>query len=385
MTTDTLYFVLRDGSTREEQWSWEDIEALCRSGDLTPGARIFLPDEERWALISETRLVDACRVPGATAAGPDAQHDPDREALETAYQEALARAGEDDSLEALLDAGILAAQLDRPGETREHLQKVLHRYPYHARAAQEVKRRFSAAEQRTFRYLERPIPVWEDLGAAAAMPLQRGPLYFLIPAAVFAALGYVPGGGFVQTAIAFLWTFQIMEYTARGATRPPEWNRALKDPLRKIVRPTLLMAAVSLQWVLVLGGVAFAAKRASGESGESLLGYVSGSPVFVVVASIIGVLYLPAAVVSIGGFVGSVEKTLDPRRLFRMVARMEHEYVYSVAIIGLLAAAVAITHGVTAPIPVAGRIVTAMVLAYAVPVCGLTLGRLLGRTGHVIE
>ena len=39
-TTGTLYFVLREGSTREEQWSWEEIENLCRSGDLTRGARI---------------------------------------------------------------------------------------------------------------------------------------------------------------------------------------------------------------------------------------------------------------------------------------------------------------------------------------------------------
>ena len=28
MSTGTLYFVLREGSTREEQWSWDEIENL---------------------------------------------------------------------------------------------------------------------------------------------------------------------------------------------------------------------------------------------------------------------------------------------------------------------------------------------------------------------
>jgi hypothetical protein len=104
-----------------------------------------------------------------------------------------------------------------------------------------------------------------------------------------------------------------------------------------------------------------------------------------VIASIVAVLYLPAAAVSMGGFVGSVAKTLDPRRLVRMVVRMEHEYVYSVAIIGLLFALAALLRGVTAGIPVVGNVITGMALAYVIPLCGLTLGRLLGRTGHVIE
>ena len=49
MATGTTYFVLREGSTREEQWTWEEIESLCRSGELSARARIFLPEENRWA------------------------------------------------------------------------------------------------------------------------------------------------------------------------------------------------------------------------------------------------------------------------------------------------------------------------------------------------
>jgi hypothetical protein len=33
-STETLYYVLRDGSTGEEQLTWNDVEQLCRSGAL---------------------------------------------------------------------------------------------------------------------------------------------------------------------------------------------------------------------------------------------------------------------------------------------------------------------------------------------------------------
>lgn len=383
MTTDTLYYVLRDGSTREEQWSWDDIEALHRSGELTAKARIFLPDEDRWALLSETRLGDGSRGDADAVATEEAASE--RAALEEAYREAVERIGVDDALEAMLDAGALAIQVGRLEEARTYFQQVLNRYPYHPRAAQEIKRRFSPAEQRKFQSLERPAPVWEDLAGAAAMPLARGPIHFFVPAALFAGLAFIPLGGVAITVLSFLWMFQIMEYTARGAVRTPEWDRALKDPGRKLLRPALLMGAVVAQWAALLVGAALVAMQVGGVKGESVWGYMAGSPLFVVVVWIVAALYLPAATVSTGGFVGSVAKTLDPRRLVRMVGRMEHEYVYTVALLGVLVAAVAILCALTGPIPVVGNVVLGIALAYALPVAGLVLGRLLGRTGHVIS
>ncbi|MDH5628462.1 MAG: hypothetical protein OEY69_09235, partial [Candidatus Krumholzibacteria bacterium] len=88
MATDTLYYVLREGSTREEQWSWEDIESLRRSGELSGNARVFLPDEDRWALLSETR------IGGTDDADPDGganEAAAARAALEEAYQAAIDR------------------------------------------------------------------------------------------------------------------------------------------------------------------------------------------------------------------------------------------------------------------------------------------------------
>jgi hypothetical protein len=385
MPTGTLYYVLREGSTREEQWTWQEIEDLCRSGELSASVRIFLPDEDRWAALGETRFADC--LPGASPGAADgAVVDDEHARIETEYKTALERLAESpDELEAHLDAGVLAGQLGRREEARGHFQTVLHRYPYHARAAQEVKRRFSKAEQKVFRYLDRPAPVWEDLAELATMPLARSPLYVVIPAAVLAGLSWVPGGAIIGSVLVWLWLFQIMEYTARGATRPADWNRAFADPWRKLVRPVLLMSAVVVQWGIVIVGGTKLSMMVQGRGGESLWEFLGRSPVAIVAASIVAAIYLPAAMVSIGGFTGSVAKTLDPRRLVRTIIRMEHEYIYSVALIAAIGLPVAVVRGVVGGIPVAGNIVAAAALAYAAPMWGLVLGRLLGRMGHVIE
>jgi hypothetical protein len=227
--------------------------------------------------------------------------------------------------------------------------------------------------------------VWDDLGSAAAMPLARGPIHFFAPVLVLAGLSFVPLGGVAITALCFLWIFQIMEFTARGASRTPGWTRSFADPVRKLVRPTLLMTAVVAQWALLLVGLARLAMLVGGVKDESVWTYLAASPLFVVVAWIVAALYLPAATVSTGGFVGSVAKTLDPRKLVRMVGRMEHEYVYTVALLGVLVGVVAILRALTGGTPIVGNVVSALALGYAVPLAGLILGRLLGRTGHVIS
>jgi hypothetical protein len=385
MATGTLFFVLREGSTREEQWTWDEIENLCRSGELSARARIFLPEENRWAELRETRLsANVTKAPAAPEPEDEAVNEATQK-LEAEYKAALERIeGAADELEAHLDAGIIAAQLVRKEEAKRHFQAVLDRYPYHARAAQEVKRRFPRNEQRAFRYLDRPAPIWDDLGELAAMPLARGPLFVVIPAAIIAGLSFVRFGGILASALVFLWMFQVMEYTARGANRPPDWDRSFADPWRKLFRPTLLMLVVAVQ----LGVVVFAAAKAvmliERVKGQSLWSYITASPIFVVIASVVLALYLPAAFVSIGGFSGPVTKTLDPRRLVKTMIRMEHEYIYTVVLVAAIGIAAAIACGITAGVPIAGNLVRGAVLAYATPCVGLVLGRLLGRVGHVI-
>jgi hypothetical protein len=382
-TSETLYFVLREGSTREEQWTWSDVEQLYRSGKLTPRARIFLPDEERWATLEETRL--AAGLAQDASAAPASEEDDARAGIEEEYKAALERIEtEPDLLEAHLDAGILADELGRREEARAHFQTVLHRYPYHARAAAEVHRRFNKAEQKKIRYLDRPAPVWEDILDLVRIPFGRGPLYVMVPTLAFGALSFLPGGWVVSGAIAFLWAFQVMEYTARGGIKLPDWNRSFSDPWKKLLRPSLLMGAVVAQWLLIVFGAAKLESVMKHGDVTSLWQFLAQSPVLLVVGSILGLLYLPAAMVSIGGFTGAVTKTLDPRRLVRTIVRMEHEYVYSVVLIAAVAALLGVLR-MLLPVPIVGDLVFAWALACATPMCGLILGRLLGRMGHVIE
>ena len=383
VSSETLYYVLREGSSREEQVTWSDAEQLCRSGKLTPQAKIFLPDEERWAAVGETRLAAVIDAGSPEAGG---EENDARAGIEAEYKQALERIEtEPDMLEAHLDAGILADELGKREEARAHFQTVLHRYPYHARAAAEVHRRFNKLEQRKIRYLDRPAPVWEDILDLARIPFSRGPLYVMLTTLAFGLLSFVPAGWVGSYAIAFLWAFQVMEYTARGGVKLPDWNRSFKDPWKKLARPALLMSAVVAQWMLIVVGSAKIESAVKHGEMESLWHYVTQSPVILVVGSILGVLYLPAAMVSLGGFSGPVTKTLDPRRLVRMVVRMEHEYVYSMMLIGALVIVLGILRMTIGAIPVVGDLVFAGALACATPMCGLILGRLLGRMGHVIE
>ena len=383
MVTGTTYFVLREGSTQEEQWSWEEIETLYRCGELSGRAKIFLPEENRWAELGETRLGPSVRQELETP-----QNEASSEAtkqLESEYQSACEQVeAAPDDLEARLDAGVIAAQLGRKEEAKDHFQWVLHRFPYHVRAAQEAKRRFSKAELRTFRYLDRPAPIWEDLGDLATMPLARGPLYVVVPAGVIAVLSFLPLGGLLAAGLVFLWMFQVMEYTARGANKPPEWNRSFADPKGKLLRPALLMAVVALQLGVIVVAAAKGVMWIEGVKDLSVWKYIAASPLFVVAASIAMALYVPAAFVSIGGFAGPVTRTLDPRRLVKTIIRMEHEYVYAVAIVVAIGIVASLVCAIFSGIPILGKLVLGAVLGYVSPAVGLVLGRLLGRVGHVI-
>ena len=84
--TDSLFFVLREGATQEEQWSWEDLEDMCRAGEVSGRARVFLPEKNEWVCIAETDLAE--NLP-EDAAAPDAQEQGENP-LEADYRSALA-------------------------------------------------------------------------------------------------------------------------------------------------------------------------------------------------------------------------------------------------------------------------------------------------------
>jgi len=57
--TGNRFSIFREGEFKEESCEWQDIEAMCRAGSLSPNALVFFPDENVWKKIIDTELA-AC-------------------------------------------------------------------------------------------------------------------------------------------------------------------------------------------------------------------------------------------------------------------------------------------------------------------------------------
>lgn len=379
MTVNTIcHHILRKGSTREERWGREELIEMFRSGELTPETKVYLDDQARW--------VDAAETDFAVTAADVEEEDEDRQAIREEYENAQARlADEPESTELRIETAQLAVELGVRDEAREHFQFILNRHPYHPRTVKEIKRHYSRSECRSFRYLDRPEAVWDNLLDLPAFPFQRGLVYAVVPAVVAAALSFLSFGGAVILVLSYLWCFQVMEYAARGASQPPQWNRSLKDPWRKLGRPALLMGAMLAEWAVVFAGATVLMMLSDGEKTESMFAYFASSPLLVVLGSVVLITYVPAAAVSVGGFSRSAAGVLDPRRIIRTIIRLEQEYIYSTLFLFVLYVLGVTAGALSRNVPVVHNIVVGVVVAFVVPVTGLILGRLLGRNGHLVS
>ncbi|MDH3198962.1 MAG: hypothetical protein OEO21_12065 [Candidatus Krumholzibacteria bacterium] len=381
MKTDTPYFVLREGATQEEQWTWDDLESLCESGALTPGARVFLPDKNEWVCAEETDLRAVfARASSRTPGGDETAAT--REALQGDYQATLARLSErPDAVDVLAEAGRLAFELGDRDAARGHFQAALEAHPYHPRTAQEVRRRFARGEARTFRLIQRPNALWDDLGELWRFPFARGPLYVALPALVFTVLAFVPHGTIAIAVLAFAWGQQVMREAAGGASLPPLWHRALADPLREVVLPLFAWAGSCALLTALFFGIARGLMFIDSSVADTALEYLLRSPVLTVMAVLAAVGYLPAAAVTAAA--RQPLAALDPVRVVRAALRMEMEYILSVLFLLVLAFVGGMLWVATKGIPVAGNVLLGATVAVLVPMGGLVLGRLLGRTAHV--
>jgi hypothetical protein len=386
---ESTYYVLLEDAAQEEPMSWESIEEKCRAGEISPGTRIFFPDKNKWIRAGDTDLKEILgpeETAGAKAAtdGEDSAAAAEAEALEVEYQEALRSIEEKpEAVEAYVQAGRLAAERGDRGAAREHFQGALRLKPFHSRVAQEVYSRFSKSECKKFLYLRRQPPVWEDPADLLTFPLGAGPLYLLIPAAVLFVLAMLPFGAFVAAPLAYLWVVQVARHAAEGSTSPPQWNRMIANPAREIILPLLAGALVAAECALFVYGVGRLGMLASGEGGGAFRSVVE-SPVLSVALAVFALIYLPAVLVKIVHSVGIVVHLLNPLAVIRSMVRMEQEYAVSalaVVIIGFVMGGVNFLVG---GIPVLGSAVLAAVVAFAIPVVGLILGRLVGRSSHVL-
>lgn len=377
------YFVLREGATQEEQWSWDDIAERCRSGEFTADTRLFLPDESRWVSVAETDLGEA--LAAAMGEDPDDGEAVDEELLRE-YEDAVARLDGDEGagrVEPWIDAGCLASELGRGDEARAHFQKALDLHPFHPRVAAEVHRRFPRAEWRRFRMLERPEAPWENLGDVVTYPFECDALYLSIPAAVFGALSFVPGGGIVIAELALLWCYRCMRSVAAGGNVPVGWGEALVDPVRNIVLPGVTTAAVLGEWLCVFWVFARAGMWIEGKGDAGVLGYIASSPVLMIAITLCALLYLPAVMVTFDPTLRGVLRTLSPWSVVRDALCMRGEYAMTLVLLFAVAIVFGVFGFVTSWIPYAGKLVwagSAFVVALA---CAFVLGRLRARVAHV--
>jgi hypothetical protein len=380
------YFVLREGATQEEQWTWDEISDRCRSGEFTAGTRVFLPNENRWATLDETEL--GAEIPAAGDEGAveeDAAARQAREALEHEYEDACAALESDPrSVEPWIDAGALACDLGRDDEARSHFQSALDRHPFHPRVAQEVKRLFPRAEWRHFRVLERPDAAWDNLLDIVAYPFARGPIYPLIPAALFAALAFVPRGSLAIAFLGALWCYRCMRSVASGASAPVAYPRAIEDPVRNLAAPAGAVMVVSAEWFALFWGLARLGMLMEGKSEIGVMAYIAASPVLIVALALCTLVYLPAVMVQFDAGRAGFLRVVNPVAIVRGAVKMQGDYAMTLLLLFALAAVAGALAALTAPIVVAGKIVAGAAVSLLMLGSAYVLGRLRARVDHLL-
>ena len=387
--TEARFYVIPEGTAQEEQWTWEAIEKMCRTGRLSPKTRIFMPDRNAWAQLVDT---DLCRYfeqggssPSSGEAGA-AGADDAASALRREYDELLRRAAaEAGDLDTYVEAGRLAVGLGDREAAREHFQKALDLHPYNSRVAQEVMRRFSKSECRGFSYLQREPPAWEDPSTLVSYPFAAGLAYFAVPAAVLLVFAFLPYGTVAAAVLSYLWCLRCARDTAHGSVIPPSWQGFQENPVRHIVLPLLAGAAVAAEFLAVFYGIARLSMALGGSMERSAFRFMAASPALSVLMVVVGVGYLPAVFVRICHSVGIFVDLLCPWTIARMIGRIGQEYALTAFILLGLAFTLGGLNLLVGGVPVLGEVFGAAAAGYALPFTGFLLGRLAGRMQHVMR
>ncbi|UCG51624.1 MAG: hypothetical protein JSW58_15795 [Candidatus Latescibacterota bacterium] len=378
-TTKTQFPILQEGALKEELWEWSDIEALAKTGRLSPNSLIFFADEDVWKKVSDTDLA-ACLEPAKTApTGDDKPLVEDRD-YEREYEDVLSeiRARPDD-LNTIRHAAEVALAIGNTKAARDHYQRGLEIKPYHPRVVQEAKRNLPRSLWKTLRFLEKPPHIWEDPVRLATYPISRGPLYMLIPALVLWGLSWTVWTAVPAVTMLVLWAMEVVRVASRGDRRPPLWNGLLSDPMGTVVRP--LLAAVGAVAELCLPFLMIAAVFVFfGQSGDTgLITVIRKSPIISVVMFTAGLFYIPAVLMLASAHSARVRDVLNPKYVVTAVRIMEGEYITSLVFVLLLLGVAWGLGTLVGLIPFAARLFYAAATTYVVLSSGLVLGRLHSR------
>jgi hypothetical protein len=387
MTTQTgiTFHVLQKGATQEEPWEWSDIVDMCEAGRFSPDSMIFMPEEDCWKKMGDTELA-ALFDPKTQGGEEPAEEDEDDTELRAQYEDVLEQIEESPaSWTIVLHAAELASALGDHEAAKKHLQRALDRSPYHPRIVQVAGRILPPAERKALRFLERVEPIWEDPLGLLGYALGRGPLYIAIPAVVLCALTWIPWLNIFVAAVAFLWMTEAIRASAAREKRPPLWHGFLRDPVRALVRPALAAAVLAVELYLPVFLAAEILVRTGVIDQTSGFAFIQSSPFMSVILFTVSLLWVPAVLMLAAASTCSIKEIFSPKRVVAKIARLEREYVASLAVILPLVGLLAGAWVVCRMIPFVGDIVTMAAAVYVLLTGGLVLGRLYSRFGQLLD
>ena len=382
--TDNMYFVIPEGATQEQRWSWGEIEELCRQGQISPDARVFMPESNSWVRAADTDLGEL--FDDDVLAGAEDPESNTLDKIETDYADALGRIQDNPGdIEALVAAGKLAADAPATADAaRVHFQVALDLKPFNTRIAREVRRSFPQTEWESFRYLERLRTAWDDPADLVKFPLASGLVYAGVAALSLALCVGVPTLRFVLLPAWFVWLVQVVRAASEGAGAPPLWQRALGNPMNEMVKPALAGLIIATLWGGALLVVALIRLMINPEADISVFAYLTRSPLITVFATVVLVAYLPAMILGISVSFSQFARMLLPWKAARAVMATEQEYPQTVAVIFAMVFVWGGVYLVMGSVPVLGALLGGASGAYLLLVAGFMLGRLLNRVRHTM-
>jgi hypothetical protein len=356
---------------------------MCRSGSLSPGSLIVYPDGS-CKKVADTDLAEWFGLDVKSESAP-ATVGAKGIASKTEYDELRREiSGGSADWNRLVQLAELALAFGDRVSAVAHFQEALNANHYHPRIRASANRCLSRAELRKLRYLNRPKPIWEDLGDILMYPLGRGPLYVLIPTAVVWALLWVPVAKIAVPFLLFLWAVEVVRTAAGQRERPPLWHGFREHPIDTLLKPfgvALILAVELYAPFLVLAGIlAWVDAR-----NPSLWTVIEKSPIMIVVMSTLTLIYVPAALVVAAGSNGDFRWIADPRRIVAAIAKMEREYVASVGMVAAMIAVWSVLDYLFDFIPFVGRVLTVGAGLYILVAGGMVVGKLQARFQDELE
>jgi len=381
--TGNRFSVIPQGALKEEYWEWAAIEEMCRTGKLSPRSLIFLPEEDAWKKLSESRLAacfpksDAPASPAPETEAPGHQEEYDRvmEQIRTSPGDAGLR----------VTAAEIALAMRKTERARDHFQEALDIQPYQPRVAQEAKRNLPPAMWKTLKCLEKPAAVWDDPAAVLGFPYSRGPVYLAAAAAILFGLSWSLWTIVPAYLVLSLWVAETALAASRGEIRAPLWRGLAGDPLGRIARPLAVASLAAIEIVAVFWVIAEAHLLARLSSEPNAFFVVWKSELLIVLLATVCLLYLPAVTILSITPAARVTEAIDPRSVVRAIRLMEGEYLLSVLFAAVLFGVMWIVGALLGKIPVVDRAFHAAAIAYILLAGSFVFGRLQARFRDDLE